>query len=312
VRAWRDDPVQLIDTLGESLAPARGFMHLDDEFTDFAGAGAVIVPVPFDGTTCYRPGTREGPQAIIDASRNLELYDAELRRSPYRVGIHTLRSVEVVAGNAAGMVERIERVTETLLESGKLLVTLGGDHLTSIGVVRAFARRFADLSVLQIDAHADLRAEYEGSALSSATIMRRVLEVCPRTAQVGIRSLSEPEARLVEERKLPMWLASEIHAQTLRGRRDWIEAVVASLSGEVYVTVDIDAFDPSLVPGTGTPEPGGLGWYDVVDLLTTVSRAKRIVGCDVVELSPLVEGHVSPVVAAKLVYKLIGLALPEG
>jgi agmatinase len=312
VRAWRDDPVQLIDTLGESLAPARGFMHLDDEFTDFAGAGAVIVPVPFDGTTCYRPGTREGPQAIIDASRNLELYDAELRRSPYRVGIHTLRSVEVVAGNAAGMVERIERVTETLLESGKLLVTLGGDHLTSIGVVRAFARRFADLSVLQIDAHADLRAEYEGSALSSATIMRRVLEVCPRTAQVGIRSLSEPEARLVEERKLPMWLASEIHAQTLRGRRDWIEAVVASLSSEVYVTVDIDAFDPSLVPGTGTPEPGGLGWYDVVDLLTTVSRAKRIVGCDVVELSPLVEGHVSPVVAAKLVYKLIGLALPEG
>ncbi len=303
--------MQPIDSLGESLAPARGFMHLDDKFTDFASAGAVIVPVPFDGTTCYRPGTREGPQAIIDASRNLELYDAELRRSPYRAGIHTLRSVEVVAGNAAGMVGRIEHVTETLLESGKLLVTLGGDHLTSIGVVRAFARRFADLSVLQIDAHADLRDEYEGSALSSATIMRRVLEVCPRTAQVGIRSLSEPEARLVQERKLPMWLASEIHAQTLRGRRDWIESVVASLSGEVYVTVDIDAFDPSLVPGTGTPEPGGLGWYDVIDLLMAVSRAKRIVGCDVVELSPLVEGHVSPVVAAKLVYKLIGLALPE-
>ncbi len=300
----------LFDTLRESLAPARGFMHLDDEFTDFTTARAVIVPVPFDGTTCYRPGTREGPQAIIDASRNLELYDAELRRSPYRVGIHTLRAVEIVAGNAAGMVERIEHVTETLLESGKLLVTLGGDHLTSIGVVRAFARKFADLSVLQIDAHADLREEYEGSALSSATIMRRVLEVCPRTAQVGIRSLSEPEARLVGERKLPMWLASEIHAQTLRGRQDWIEAVVASLSGEVYVTVDIDAFDPSLVPGTGTPEPGGLGWYEVVDLLSAVSRAKRIVGCDVVELSPLVEGHVSPVVAAKLVYKLIGLALP--
>jgi agmatinase len=140
--------------------------------------------------------------------------------------------------------------------------------------------------------------------------MRRVLEVCSRTAQVGMRSLSEPEARLVEERQLPMWLASEIHAQTLRGRRDWIERVVTSLSGEVYVTVDIDAFDPSLVPGTGTPEPGGLGWYDVIDLLVAVSRAKRIVGCDVVELSPLVEGHVSPVVAAKLVYKLIGLALP--
>jgi agmatinase len=302
---------QPIEKLRESLAPARGFMHLDDEITDFSSARAVIVPVPFDGTTCYRPGTREGPQAIIDASRNLELYDAELRRSPYRVGIHTLRAVEILAGNAAAMVERIEHVTETLLESGKLIVTLGGDHLTSIGVVRAFARQFEQVSVLQIDAHADLREEYEGSALSSATIMRRVLDVCPRTAQVGIRSLSEPEAALVEERKLPMWLASEIHAQGLRGRQDWIDEVVTSLSGEVYVTVDIDAFDPALVPGTGTPEPGGLGWYDVIDLLTAVSRAKRIVGCDVVELSPLVEGHVSPVVAAKLVYKLIGLALPE-
>ncbi len=301
-----------IDTLRESLAPARGFMHLDDEFTAFAGARVVVVPVPFDGTTCYRPGTREGPQAIIDASRNLELYDAELKRSPYRVGIHTLRAVEVVAGNAAAMVERIEHVTEALLEADKFLVTLGGDHLTTIGVVQAFARRYGDLSVLQIDAHADLREEYEGSRWSSATIMRRVREVCPRTSQVGIRSLSEPEAELVKEQSLPMWLASEIRAQTLHGRQDWIEEVVASLSGSVYVTVDIDAFDPSLVPGTGTPEPGGLGWYDVVDLLSAVSRARRIVGCDVVELSPLVEGHVSPVVAAKLVYKMIGLALPEG
>jgi agmatinase len=285
-------------------------MHLDDDFTDFATARAVIVPVPFDGTTCYRPGTREGPQAIIDASRNLELYDAELERSPYLVGIHTLRAVEIIAGNAAAMVARIEQVTEALLEAGKFPVTLGGDHLTSIGVIRAYAHRLADLSVLQIDAHADLRDEYEGSALSSATVMRRVLDVCPRTAQVGIRSLSEPEAQLVAERHLPLWRASDIRTQSLRGRQDWIDDVVASLSAQVYVTVDVDGFDPSLVPGTGTPEPGGLGWYEVIDLLAAVGRARRIVGCDVVELSPLVEGHVSPVVAAKLAYKLIGLALP--
>src|SRR5579883_273932 len=132
-------------------------MHLEDEDTAFERARVVIVPVPFDGTTCYRPGTREGPQAIIDASRNLELYDPELRRSPYRVGIHTLRAVEPIAGNAGAMVERLEHVTSRLLETGKFIVTLGGDHMTSIGVIRAFAGRHPNLSVLQIDAHADLR-----------------------------------------------------------------------------------------------------------------------------------------------------------
>jgi agmatinase len=286
-------------------------MHLDAQYTDYSTARVVITPVPFDGTTCYRPGTREGPQAIIAASRNLELYDAELRRSPYTVGIHTLRPVEIINGDAEAMVNRTEQVAGHLLDAGKFVVTLGGDHLTSIGVIRAFARRHAGMSVLQLDAHADLRDDYEGVRYSAATIMRRTLEVCPRTAQVGIRSLSEPEARLVAECKLPLWLASDIHAQTLRGRRDWIDEVVGALSDEVYVTFDIDVFDPSLVPGTGTPEPGGLGWYDAIELLTEVARRKRIIGCDVVELSPLLEDHVSPVVAAKLVYKLIGLALPE-
>jgi len=298
-----------LDRLSGALAPDRGFMHLDDESTAFAGARVVVVPVPFDGTTCYRPGTREGPHAIIDASRNLELYDTELRRAPFAVGIHTLRAVTPVMGNAAGMVDRVEEVTAHLLDAGKFVVTLGGDHSTSIGVVRAFAKRHPAMSVLQIDAHADLREEYEGTPLSSATIMRRVLDVCPRTAQVGIRSMSEPEAELVEERKLPMWLASAIHAQTRQGRDEWIAQVVASLADEVYVTIDVDAFDPSLVPGTGTPEPGGLGWYEVIDLLAAVTAHRRVIGFDVVELSPLVEGHVSPVVAAKLVYKLIGMAL---
>ncbi len=296
--------------LDDALAPAIAFMHLDAHYTDYSTARVVITPVPFDGTTCYRPGAREGSQAIIAASRNLELYDAELRRSPYTVGIHTLRPVEIINGDAEAMVNRIEQVTGHLLDAGKFVVTLGGDHLTSIGVIRAFAQRHAGMSVLQLDAHADLRDEYEGARYSAATIMRRTLEVCPRTAQVGIRSLSEPEARLVEERKLPLWLASDIHAQNMRGRREWIEEVVGALSDEVYVTFDIDAFDPSLVPGTGTPEPGGLGWYDAIGLLSAVAQRKRIIGCDVVELSPLLDDHVSPVVAAKLVYKLIGLALP--
>ncbi|HET9109781.1 MAG TPA: arginase family protein, partial [Ktedonobacterales bacterium] len=146
--------------LDDALAPAIAFMHLDAEYTDYSTSRVVITPVPFDGTTCYRPGTREGPQAIISASRNLELYDAELRRSPYTVGIHTLRPVEIINGDAEAMVNRIEHVTAHLLDAGKFVVTLGGDHLTSIGVIRAFAQRYPGMSVLQLDAHADLRDEY--------------------------------------------------------------------------------------------------------------------------------------------------------
>lgn len=286
-------------------------MHLDDELTAFEAARVVVVPIPFDATTCYRPGTREGPQAIIDASRNLELYDTELRRSPCEVGIHTLRAIEPIMGNAAAMTNRIEQVTGQLLDRGKFVATLGGDHSISIGVIRAFAARYPAMSVLQIDAHTDLRESYEDNPLSSATIMRRVLDVCERTAQVGMRSISAPEMQLIEERHLPLWLASDIAARRFRGDRGWIDEVVASLGDEVYITFDIDAFDPSLVPGTGTPEPGGLGWYEVMDLLGAVAAQRKIIGFDVVELSPLVEGHVSPVVAAKLAYKLIGLALPS-
>lgn len=296
--------------LDDILAPSRGFMHLNDELTAFENARVVVVPVPFDATTCYRPGTREGPQAIIDASRNLELYDTELRRSPCEVGIHTLRAIEPIMGNAAAMTNRTEQVTSQLLDRGKFVATLGGDHSISIGVIRAFAARYPGMSVLQIDAHTDLRDSYEENPLSSATIMRRVLDVCERTAQVGMRSISEPEMQLIEERRLPLWLASAIASQRFHGDRGWIDEVVASLGDEVYITFDIDAFDPSLVPGTGTPEPGGLGWYEVMDLLSAVAAQRTIIGFDVVELSPLVEGHVSPVVAAKLVYKLIGLALP--
>jgi agmatinase len=297
--------------LDELLAPERNFGHLDATDAAFETARVVVVPVPFDGTTCYRPGTREGPQAIIDASRNLELYDAELRRSPYKVGVHTLRAVEIVNGDAEEMVNRVERVTTLLLDAGKWVLTLGGDHLVAIGAIRAHAHRYTGLSVLQFDAHADLRDEYEGTRYSAATIMRRTLEVCPSIVQVGIRSLSEPEAELVAQRHIPQALAVDIHTQIAAGRRDWIETLVSTLHDDVYVTFDIDCFDPSLVPGTGTPEPGGLGWYDAIELLSAVAARKRIVGADLVELSPLLEGHVSPVVAAKLAMKLIGLAVPQ-
>jgi agmatinase len=300
------DDLNDLDTL---LAPARVFMHLDAADAAYETARVVVVPVPFDGTTCYQPGTREGPRAIIDASRNLELYDTELGFAPYRVGIHTLREIEVINGDSEAMVNRVDRVTERLLDAGKWVLTLGGDHLVAIGAIRAHARRHPGLSVLQFDAHADLRDEYEGARYSAATVMRRTLEVCPRIAQVGIRSFSEPEAALVRERNIPQFLAATIHQRTASGSRDWIDAVLAALHDEVYITFDIDCFDPSLVPGTGTPEPGGLGWYDALEVIAAVAARRRIVGADVVELSPLLEGHVSPVVAAKLAYKLIAYAV---
>lgn len=302
------DRAHALAALDGLLAPPRNFMHLDDEYTDFAAARAVVLPVPFDATTCYRPGTREGPQAIIDASRNLELYDPDLGFAPADVGIHTLRAVEPIMGDSAAMVARVEAAAGAVFDLGKLLAALGGDHSTTIGIARALAARKPGVSVLQLDAHADLRDEYEGNRLSSATIMHRVLDTGLRTAQVGIRSLSAPEAELVAERKLPLWLASAIKAQSRRGDQAWMDEVLAALGDEVYITFDIDAFDPSLVPGTGTPEPGGLDWYEATDLLARVAHEKRIIGFDVVELSPLVEGHVSPVVAAKLVYRMIGLA----
>jgi agmatinase len=292
--------------LDDLLAPARAFGHLDAALTQFESARVVVVPVPFDGTTCFRPGTREGPQAIIDASRNLEIYDAELKFAPAEAGIHTLRAVEIINGSSEEMVGRVDAVTERLLDAGKWVLTLGGDHLVSIGAIRAHARRFPGVSVLQFDAHADLREEYEGARFSSATVMRRVLDFCPSIVQVGIRSMSEPEAQLVEERRITQLMAGDVHAEQRAGRRDWVARVLDALHHDVYVTFDVDCFDPSLVPGTGTPEPGGLGWYDALELLAAVGVRKRIVGADVVELSPLLEGHVSPVVAAKLALKLIG------
>ena len=298
-----------LDDLDALLAPARTFMHVDEADAVFARARVVVVPVPFDGTTCYQPGTRDGPWALIDASRNLELYDTELGFSPYRVGIHTLRAVEIINGDSEAMVNRVDQVTQRLVDAGKWVLTLGGDHLVAIGAIRAHTRRFPRLSVLQFDAHADLRDDYEGARYSAATVMRRTLDICPSIAQVGIRSFSEEEAALIRERNIPQVLAATVRQQATSGSRDWIETTLAALGDDVYITFDVDCFDPSLLPGTGTPEPGGLGWYDALDLIAAVAARKRIVGADVVELSPLLEGHVSPVVAAKLAYKLIAYAV---
>ncbi len=278
----------------------HNFAALAREYSDFENAKAVILPIPYEHTTSYKSGTRNGPSAIIAASRNLELYDAELKCEPYRAGICTLDELEPVSGEAGQMEGRIAEVAGWLLAEEKLPVALGGEHSLSLGLVTALAAKHNGLSVLQLDAHADLRDSYQGNKYSHACTMRRIGELAP-IVPVGIRSLCRKEAEWIENKKLKIFWAQDI-----MNKRKWHTEVVERLSDEVYITIDLDVFDPGIMPAVGTPEPGGLDWYAVLQLLKLVASEKRIVGFDVVELSPQ-PGNIAPdFMAAKLVYKLLG------
>ncbi len=282
------------------------FGGLLPEESAFERADVVILPIPYEQTTTYGTGTKDGPRALITASRNMELYDEELDYEVYQVGIHTLRELATEASGPEAMLERIAEVTRELLRHGKFVVGLGGEHTVSLGLVRAFAERFPSLSVLQFDAHADLRDTYHGTPFNHASVMRRVSELVP-LVQVGIRSLSREEADWVKERAAPVFYAPQV-----LGSPDVAPAIVAALTEHVYITVCLDAFDPSIMPAVGTPEPGGLGWYDVLRIARQVAEARTIVGFDVVELFPI-PGIIAPdFLAAKLVYKLLGYRFKLG
>ncbi len=287
---------------GWPQGPPCNFAGLAEEFASLERASAVVLPVPYDFTTTYQAGARWGPRAILTASQNMELWDEEIGPA-YRSGIHTLCELEPTVEGPASMVERVETATAWIAEQDKLPVVLGGEHSITAGAVRALARRFPRLSVLQIDAHGDMRNTYLGSPYSHACVMRRVREMVP-AASVGVRSLSEEEAQYLERHPLSIWSTRQFRSL----ERGW-EPILSSLTDQVFVTFDLDGLDPSIMPSTGTPEPGGLDWYEAVDLLRAVSERSRIVGFDVVELAPL-PGQVAPdYLAARLVYRLIGLAL---
>ncbi len=277
------------------------FGGLGEEHAGLERAAAVVVPVPYDFSTTWQGGTRWGPRAILAASRNMELWDDELGPT-YRAGIHTLPEVEPTALGPEAQAGRVERAVGWVLDRGKLPAVLGGEHSITAGAVRAAAARFPGLSVLQLDAHADMRDRYLDSPYSHACVMRRVREMVPAVS-VGIRSFSEEEAEHAARHPVPTWSARAFRA--LRG--DW-SAILSSLTDTVYVTFDLDALDPSVLPATGTPEPGGLDWYEAVDLLRAVSGRARIAGFDVVELAPIPGQAASDFLAARLVYRLIGLA----
>ena len=290
------------DALGGVPRHWNTFLDVSPGDVSPAEARVVLIPVPYDSTTSYRTGARDGPAAIINASRQLEDYDIELDRDLSPIGIYTAPELEPDVSGPEAMVRRVEQAVSAAADNGALMGVLGGDHSVTIGAVRALKALHPDLSVLYLDAHADLRDEYMGTPWGHASVARRLLEICAVT-EVGVRSLSTPERSLIRETGLPVvfWPSS----MTADELASW---ALANLTDDVYVSVDLDVFDPSLMAAVGTPEPGGMNWAEVTGLLRAVATQKRIVGFDVTELSPGEGPEACAFTAAKLTYKLIGYA----
>lgn len=272
----------------------------EEQYTSLKNASIVILPVPYDETSTWIKGADKGPQAILEASYNMEFYDIETQTEVYKQGIYTAPAItEKVSPET--MVAAVKAATTQYLEQEKFVVSIGGEHSVSIGAIQAFAEKFDNLTILQIDAHTDLRPTYMGSANNHACVMARAREVA-KIVQVGIRSMDRSELAYIEEGKI--FYAHDICRQ--RGHsKQWQNEVIKQLTGNVYVTIDLDGFDPAIMPSTGTPEPGGLLYYEVLDLLKMVGEKVNIVGFDVVELCPNEQSKASDFLAAKLIYQLL-------
>lgn len=288
----------------EWFLPSRNFLGLDPDLSDFDRAQVLVLPVPYDSTVSYKSGSREGPQAIIDASTQVETFDIELRREICEVGVHTLPEVAPHMGGPEQMVDRLYHVARAALESGKLLASFGGEHSLSSALVKAHAERYPNLSVLHFDAHGDLRDSYEDTPYSHACVARRIVEMVP-LVQVGIRSMSAEEWQFLQTN--PPVTTFFDQPEPLSDSQ--LDQLVAALSPEVYITLDLDALDPAIIAGVGTPEPGGLGWYETLRILRYVAERRRIVGFDLMEYCPAEGGTAGAFTAAKLAYKLMGYCL---
>jgi agmatinase len=279
-----------------------------DVAATYETARVVILPIPFEATTTYRRGCENGPDAILEASQQVEYYDEELEQEVWPVGIYTHEPIADTRENQSVASETMLSVTEQtvrrLINDNKFVIALGGEHSITTGIVEAYRQSNPDepFTVVQIDAHGDLRHEYEGSIHNHACIMRRVVDMGLPTVQIGIRSICKEEADLIKEKQLTVFRARDIAMRT-----DWIEQAVVSIpTPKVFFTIDLDGIDPTLIPGVGTPEPGGLHWYALTTFLKQVFQTHQVIGCDVMELAPIVDSVVSEFTAAKLVYKLIG------
>lgn len=288
-----------------TFLPPRAFAGLATQYSDFQRARAVIVPAPYDGTSEWRSGSRHGPQAIIDASQYLELYDLELDRETYQVGICTLPEIEPCFNTPEDMIDRVYSVIRNVVAGEKLPVMLGGEHSVTLGAVRACSEAYPGVSVLQLDAHADLRNRYLGTRYGQACVMRRILELCP-ISQVGVRSLSREEKQFITEQGL-----TTVYMCDLASGADHMKRLIDSLTENVYITIDVDAMDPSIMPAVGTPEPDGMSWRQVLDVLEAVALRRHVVGFDIMEFCPAQGPDACAYLLAKLTYRLIGYALPQ-
>jgi agmatinase len=283
------------------------FGGIPDKYSSWKGSSFVVIPFPIDLTTTYVTGTRNGPRAIIEASGHMELFDEENKIEPYRAGIFVSTEIPLLTTGSLAILKELEKRVNAVIRTGKFPILLGGEHSGTCGMVTPLKKKYEDLTVLQFDAHADLRDSYLGTPWNHACVGRRIVDAGAKLVQVGVRSISEEEDRFLRKAEnVKTFYASEVRDNLA----DVTRGVVSSLSGNVYISIDLDVFDPGIMPAVGTPEPGGLDWFEVIDILRDVMRSGcNIVGFDVMELSPL-PGIVAPdFLAARLCYRMMGWIL---
>jgi len=299
--------------MARTLDSKSNFLGIEKEFSSFEKSKIVILPAPYESTVSYGGGTKKGPAAILQASHYVEFFDEETKREIHRErGIATMAPLDFSKKKDAAAVQFLHSAVLELLSEDKFVVTLGGEHTISSAPIAAYAKKYQDLSVLQFDAHSDLRPEYMGNKYSHASVMARVCEFLDpkRLVQVGIRAQAKEEAVFIRENGVKTYYAHEIRSgKYTRLLRYWDDAVVENLTDHVYVTFDVDGFDPSIMPATGTPEPNGLFWAEVMQCLRKVCQRRKIVGFDVVELAPIRGLHHPDLTTAKLVSKILNYAL---
>ena len=282
------------------------FLDTPIEENELDSANIVVLQAPYDGTTSYKPGTRNGPKAIIQASKHLEDYDIELNRDVSLVGIHTAPPINFTNESPQDVICSVENSVATFANSGKLITLLGGEHTITVGAIRALVKIYPELSVLYLDAHSDFRNEYMGTRWGHASVARRISEICP-LVQAGVRSMSEQEKIFIDENNIP------VHCLTPHtpSPTDLSKIHLRDLTQTVYISIDLDVFDPAVVSAVGNPEPGGFLWNDVITILRSVIYDRHIVGFDITELSPSEGPEAGALTAAKLAYKMMGYSTTQ-